>query len=412
MNTRKITIAVLTIILAVAVIAGAMSALTEVTATGPAGMNIQANLHNVRAYAAAVRTEAKAYAVDGGALFMGEPGAWVQVPTPQNVIVGAVATDVTDANVLYIGAANELAIYRTLDNGRNWLRVPLTDEPHLGGVTSMSVDGFQRLIYVGTDTSGLFRMRDVGSSVILGGHLLLDEPVLQVVTDSSGQGMAFVRTEWNLYRAENYGLAWVTVDNLKSVPTALAIANSTPTMVYVGTMDRGLLVSQDGLEWTLANEGLGFVPGSRLQVNALAVDPVQPQVLYVATSFLYGTSEVHEAPAGVAVSTDGALAWSPIFEASNMAVTELLPISGLTGGVMALTADSRAPLALGNAPVIEETAVAVAPQPATRGITGILAWIIAGLAALALVVAMALDVRSRRPEPAQPLATSSARNDR
>jgi hypothetical protein len=296
-----------------------------------------------------------------------------------------------------------------MDNGNSWLRVPLADG-FVGGVTDIAVDGAQRLLYVGTDTAGLFRLRDVGSSVILSGHLLLDAPVLEVVTDSTGKGMAFARTQWNLYRAENFGLAWVAVNNLQSTPTAVAIANTEPAQVYVGTMDRGLLVSSDGLEWTTANAGLNFVPGSRLMVNDLAIDPAQPEVMYVATSYLYGTNEIRETPAGVALSTDGASAWSPINEAANLAVAELLPVTGLTGGVYALTVDSRTPLALGNAPIISEVAVASQPvaQPATSS-TNILAWVIAGLAALALLFAVAMDLRSRRPEAASSLSPSTVR---
>jgi hypothetical protein len=175
-------------------------------------------------------------------------------------------------------------------------------------------------------------------------------------------------------------------------------------------MDRGLLVSNDGHEWTTANDGLNYVPGSRLMVNDLAIDPMQPEVMYVATSYLYGSNEVHQSPAGVAVSTDGAQAWSPINEAANLAVAELLPVSGLTGGVYALTTDSRTPQALGNAPIITEVAVAAEPvaQP-TTSITTILAWIIAGFAALALLFAVAMDLRSRRPQLEGTMATAPVR---
>jgi DNA-binding beta-propeller fold protein YncE len=223
--------------------------------------------------------------------------------------------------------------------------------------------------------------------------------------------MAFARTEWNLYRAENFGLAWVAVNNLQSTPTAIAIANAEPAKVYVGTMDRGVLVSSDGRDWTTANDGLNYVAGSRLMVNDLAIDPLQPEVLYVATSFLYGTNEIHQSPAGVAISTDGATAWSPINEAANMAVAELLPVSGLTGGVYALTTDSRTPQALGNAPIITEAAVAAQPvaEP-TVGFTSILAWVVAGLAALALIFAVAMDLRNRRPEAEPTLSTSPVRS--
>jgi hypothetical protein len=393
MNTRRIAIIALTLVLIAAVFTGAVSALG-----GKAAPTVRTQLANVRDFNA-VASQPDSYAVDGGILFKGQPGAWTQISTPEQVIVSAVAADSTDPSVVYIGAANEMAIYRTMDNGNSWLRVPLADG-YVGGVTDIAVDGVQRLVYVGTDTAGLFRLRDVGSSVILNGHLLLDAPVLEVVADSTGKGMAFARTEWNLYRAENYGLAWVAVDNLQSTPTAVAIANTEPAQVYVGTMDRGILVSTDGIEWTTANAGLNYVPGSRLMVNDLVIDPAQPEVMYVATSYLYGTSEVHESPAGVAVSTDGAAAWSPINESANLAVAELLPVSGLTGGVYALSTNSRTPLALGNAPIISEVAVAGQPvaEPATAGGTSIFAWIIAGLAALALLFAVVMDLRSRRPE--------------
>jgi photosystem II stability/assembly factor-like uncharacterized protein len=404
MNARKIAIVALTIVLIAAVFTGAVNALN-----GNAVPVVRPQLANVRDFNA-VAGQADSYAVDGGALFKGQPGAWTQIQTPEQVIVSAVAVDSTDPTNVYIGAANDMAIFRTMDDGRSWLRIPLTNKS-VGGVTDIAVDGVQRIVYVGTDTAGLFRLRDVGSSVILSGHLLLDAPVLEVVADSTGKGMAFARTEWNLYRAENYGLAWVAVGNLQSAPTAVAIANTEPAQVYVGTMDRGLLVSNDGREWTTANEGLNFVPGSRLMVNDLAIDPVQPEVMYVATSYLYGTNEVHASPAGVALSTDGAQAWSPINEAANLAVAELLPVGGLTGGVYALTTDSRTPMALGNAPVITEVAVTGQPaaQPATS-ITSILAWVIAGLAALALVFAVAMDLRSRRPEAETSLSPSPVRN--
>jgi photosystem II stability/assembly factor-like uncharacterized protein len=404
MNTRKIAIFALTIVLILATLIGAVSAFGS-----KAAPVVRAQLANVRDFYAVAKT-ADSYAVDGGVLFKGQPGAWTQMSTPEQVIVSAVAVDSTDPSMVYIGAANEMAIYRTMDNGNSWLRVPVA-EGYVGGITDIAIDGAQRLVYVGTDTAGLFRLRDVGSSVILSGHLLLDAPVLEIVADSTGKGMAFARTEWNLYRAENFGLAWVAVSNLQSTPTAVAIANTDPAKVYVGTTDRGLLVSNDGLDWTTANAGLNFVPGSRLMVNDLAIDPAQPEVMYVATSFLYGTNEIHESPAGVALSTDGAQAWSPINEAANLAVAELLPVSGLTGGVYALTTNSRTPQALGNAPIITEAAVAAQPvaQP-TVGFTSILAWVIAGLAALALLFAIAMDLRYRRPEVERPLSPSAIRS--
>jgi len=404
MYARRIAIVALTIVLITAVFTGVVNAFSS--APRPAVRGALANVRDYQATAAG-----SGYAVDGGALFAGTPGAWVQVITPANVIVSAVAVDPSDEQTVYIGAANELAVYRSQDAGATWLRVPLTNE-YIGGVTDIAIDGAQHLVYVGTDTAGVFRLRDVGASVVLGGQLLLDEPVLQVVADSTGKGLAFARTEWNLYRAENFGLAWVTVENLKSVPTAVAIANTDPAQVYVGTVDRGLLVSEDGREWALANTGLGLNPGTRLSVDAIAVDPAQPEVAYIATSYLNGATQTVAAPVGVSMSADAAQVWTPVADSQQLAVAELLPVSGVSGAVFALTTDSRTPLALGNAPVM--TAAVEIPAVTTAAgisLTALLAWFIAGLAAVALTFAVAADLRSRRPAVTGHLTPSPVRND-
>ena len=399
MKARYIFMVVTTIIMIGAVLTGLVLT-TESHAGSPQTI---ATLSNVRDYASAPTAAVPSYAVDGGQLFVGAPMSWRSVSTPENVIVNAVAIDSANPETVYIGAANEMAIYRSTDGGQRWLRTPLSAE-YIGGVTDIAVDSAQRLVYVGTDTGGLYRLRDVGASMVLSGQLLLDEPVRQVVADSTGAGLAFARTDWNLYRAENFGLSWVTVGNLHSSPTAVAIANTTPATIYVGTMDRGVLKSQDGLTWALANEGLGFVPGSRLSVNALTVDPSQPDVVYIATSYLYGSTELHSTPRGVAISTDGGSVWSPLSDELNAAVVELLAVTGETGAVYALTSNSRTPVALGVASTVP---VAVAATPAetlalalAANPSAVIAWVIAGLAAMALVYAVVTDVRRRTADAA------------
>jgi hypothetical protein len=365
---------------------------------------IKTNLENVGSFATATHVSGMNYAVDGGELFAGRQGEWRKVATPENVIVGAVVADSSRPGTIYMGAANELAVYRTTDRGEQWLRVPLTSE-FVGGVTSLAFDGVNRVLFAGTDTAGVFRLRDVGSSMIAGGQTLIDEPVKQVVTDNTGAGLAFVRTNMDLYRAENGGLNWSKVENLGSTPTALAVVNGTPATVYVGTNDRGVVSTQDGLNWTLQNDGLGMLPGTRLQVNALTVDPAQLDVLYAAVSYVTGSTQVHQAPVGVTMSTDGGASWSGLANNTAQAVAELMPLAGQTGSVYALTTTSRTPLALGNAPVYTASpAVAEAPQAAPAASatgTSVLAWIVAGLAAAALVFAVVYDAARRSKRPAQ-----------
>lgn len=406
MNTRtnRIFMTILSAILILSVFAGVVNA-----GSTKSTLVSKVSLSNVRGYAAAPITNLPNYAIDSGILFAGGSQGWTQVQTPENVIVGAVAVDPMSPKTLYIGAANELTLYRSTDAGQQWQRVPLTDQA-AGGVTDIAVDGIQHLVYVGTDTVGLFRLRDVGSSLISGGQLHLNAPVVDVVVDQNGTGMAFVRTQQALYRAENYGLSWQPVTNLGSAPTALAIANSQPATVYVGTADRGLLKSADGITWTTANNGLGLLPGSRLKVDALAIDPVQSNVLYVATSYLYGSTELHQSPVGVAMTTNQAQNWSMLHNEQKVAVAELLPVSGQTGAVYAVTNQSRTPLALGKATVATALAKPVTSSESNlfTATVGSLAWIVAALAAIALAFVAANDLRLRRMMAGQRLAASAA----
>jgi len=402
MKFRHIVMAAITLILFGSVTAGVIQALEA----HPNAVHTMPALENVRDYMAATEKGGLNYAVDAGKLYSGVPGAWTEIRTPEDVIVSAVVMDTAHEGALYIGAANELAIYRSLDAGETWLRVPLVTEAadaiKAGGVTDITLDDVQRLVYVGTDTAGLFRLRDVGSSVVLNSQLLLDEPVREIVTDRNGSGLAFARTDTALYRAENFGLNWTVVDNLLSSPTALVAAETIPTTFYVGTTDRGVLTSTDGVTWTLANDGLDFVPGSRLHVDALAADPVEPGLVYAATSYLYGSTTLQQTPSRVSVSDAPAQAWNTLHKDLNVSVAELLPVSGYAGAVYALTTTSRSPMALGDAPAVAETAPAVltaapvAASAAPADITGPLAWIVAGLAGIALLFAVAYDVTQRR----------------
>ncbi len=397
-TARPILIAAISLILVGALFVGIVSAL------GPQNAgDTKVSLENVRAYAPALNADDVNYAVDGGDLFVGTPGNWAEVTAPNNVIVSAVAIDPERTETIYIGAANELTVYRSENAGLSWLRIPLTDRlpgNQVSGVTDIAIDGAQRLLYVGTDNAGLFRLRDVGSGVNQTGQLRLEEPVVEVAADSNGSGLAFVRTDSKLYRAEDFGLRWVEVENLLSVPTAVVIADTTPATVYVGTTDRGLLRSTDGLTWELANEGLGLNPGTRLSIDALAIDPAQPEVLYVAASYLFGSTTVHQSPAGISVSTDGAASWSQLSERTEVAVAELLPVVGETGSAFALMANSRTPLALGGAAAIVTAnvdAIAEAQAQANPSLvdSNLAAWLVAGLAALALFFAAGSDIAGR-----------------
>jgi len=370
-------------------------------------------LENVRAYAAAVTQDGDSFAVDQGFLYRGEPGYWQLVETPEGLIVNAVAVDSQRPQTVVIGAGDCGLVYISRDGATSWQEVTLESEIP-SGITSLTIDSAHRLIYAGTFTNGVYRLRDVGSSVIAAGHLLLEEPVAQVVADSSGTGMAFVRTEWHLYRAEELGLRWLSVENLPSPATAITIAG-TPATVYVGTANSGILKSSDGVTWQSANQGLGYTPGSQLYVSALANDPLQPNVLYAATNLILGSAKAHITPVALAVSTDAGISWQPSDDTLDVVLTDLMPVAGVTGAVYGLSERSRTPLALGETirPLVTQPVVVPASPASTDPLQlwKVIAWVVAGLSTTALTLLVTYDVwqdlRRRKEEDARLASRSS-----
>ncbi len=386
MRIHTILITLITLFLCSAAVVGLVSA------NGAERNDLAVQLYNVREYAPAAQPGGLNFAVEGGKLYAGGAEGWRRLAIPNALIASAVASHPQQAGVVYLGAANEATVYVSSDSGQSWMKIPLAAQA-VGGVTAIAVDGTNRLVYVGTDTDGVYRLRDVGSSMIASGHLLLDEPVEEMV---AAAGIAYIRTRWQLYRAEEMGLRWVAVENLPSPATALAIAQTTPPTVYVGTASSGVRSSQDGVNWQPVNNGLAFSPGSQLYVNSLAVDPAQPQVVYAATSLIFGSANARTTPLGVSLSSDGGLGWSQLAAISDVAVAELLPVSGQTGALYALTEASRTPVALGSAPRMTVVAASVGNGLLTgQSNTGMLAWMLAGLAAVGFALLL-LEMRQQR----------------
>lgn len=396
MRSRQLVLAFLTLTL----MTGALITLDRRnTIPAPA---MQFVLENVRDHRPAQVPGGPEYAVDGGRLLVGRPGHWVEIPAPPQVIVAAVdIVPLADANgdprgeILYIGAANELAVYASRDRGQSWTRGSLTHprvHAHVvGGVTALALDPTQQLLYVGTDTAGLFRMRILPTGMVSTAQLLLSEPVRQVVADRLGRGLVVARTDSALYRGQDHGLRWVEVTGLPTAPTALALLPGATPYVVVGAADGSLHRSADAMDWSTLTHALP----ANLRVDALAADPLRAQALYAAWSDGDTAESVR-----LLYSEDGGETWLHFYRGIDARVVELLPVSGRRAAVYALTTTSRTPQALGNAPVVTARPhVGVADQ-AKPSATRVVAWIAAALGALALAIALVNDlVERRRPFP-------------
>jgi photosystem II stability/assembly factor-like uncharacterized protein len=193
---------------------------------------------------------------------------WQQLPS---IVTGipALAVDSTDSEHIYILAAWE-RVYASQDGGQNWE----ARWQGLGNVleaTSLAVDPFEPMAYVGTETS-LYR------------------------SDNGG--------EWNLVAEELIGQSILSL-MVQPMPTTTFVPYSTKSnsMLYIGTtqgafrsLDQGDTVESSGRRQMRWGQGL-----ENLSVTAFLAEPDTPRQLYAGTAF-----------AGVYQSPDGGQHWHPI----------------------------------------------------------------------------------------------------
>lgn len=396
----------------------------------------RATLQNIRTFVAAAEAGGTNFAVDGGLLYSGTHGEWTQIPTPPAVIVNAVAVQGADdahgSVTLVIGAANGMEIFRSVNQGKQWEKFTLPHE-FIGGISDLAWDATQDALLVATDTAGIFRVRfeddrREGVPPVVDAHWFHDKPVVQL---AAAGDMVLARTDWALWQlqvdvpqakippdqASLHDFEWRRTLGLDDTPTSVTVVPGEPTMAYVGTSTRGVLRSVDGDTWQPFNAGLAMGTGAQLRVDALAADHAQPGVLYVATSHVLGSRERHHQPAQVAYISQEALPWAAVSagdgpEEKVGTVATLLPVSGRTGAVYALTMQSRSPVALGRAApsaasvtaasdtAASVTAASVAAASTSNETAGnplhntlVWSWVIAGLAGIALVYALFSDLR-------------------
>jgi hypothetical protein len=105
-----------------------------------------------------------------------------------------------------------------------------------------------------------------------------------------------------IFKSTDGGGFWVQVFTSPAPVRMLTIARFDPQVLYAGTAGSGIFKSVDGgATWQAANSGL-----TKLNINAVALDPSQPQIVYagaIASSGLSG---------GLFKSTNGGATWQEI----------------------------------------------------------------------------------------------------
>jgi len=250
----------------------------------------------------------------------------------------------SDNSTIYTWAT--CSVERSLDRGANWTNAG--PEPNcLGTGAFLTVDpqdprtAYLAQTYIAQGDGWLLKTTDGG---LTWNRIWWSDSVylLALAINPSAPGTIYAGTTAGLLKSTDGGTTWNHTDMNAGI-SSLAIDPVHPNTLYAGTtIDyygspsafAGLLRSDDGgASWSPRNSGLETLTGTRAAISALAIDPINPLILYAGTS---GN--------GIFRSTDGGGKWSELnrgltnFDVRALAIAggdpRLLYVS-TTGGLFA-----------------------------------------------------------------------------
>jgi NHL repeat len=172
-----------------------------------------------------------------------------------------------------------------------------------GPITSLVLDPRSPNIIYAANSNGVYKSCDAGQVWSPATSGLPAPETLTLAIDPVNSDVLYVGTKTaGVFKTVNGGAFWTSVRS--GLPSggirALAINPGNSAIVYAATEVSGVFKSIDGGEnWSPANSGLP----SSTTFQSLAIDPVQPDIVYAGTDILY------PARAQVFKSADGGNHW-------------------------------------------------------------------------------------------------------
>lgn len=202
------------------------------------------------------------------------------------------AVDPTAPNVVYasLGLSTEDGItYRSTDGGATWSPTP--------GTYPVAVDS------TGVVYAGRMRSADHGETWT---ETAAPPRSVDYATSAAGNGTIWAATEYSgIYRSVDGGATWqASSQGLHATGVgAVAVDPELPRVIYAATYESGLRKTlSSGLRWRAADSGLPITARMFNFDHLLAIDPRQPQTLYLVWGH------------GFARSDDGGGHWTVLHE--------------------------------------------------------------------------------------------------
>jgi photosystem II stability/assembly factor-like uncharacterized protein len=248
------------------------------------------------------------------------PALLAPFPPVAPASVHSLLIDFTNPSNLYLGTVRtngcsfaDILMYKSTDGGATWSNSINRDNS--GCNTNLSVMVMDptntNTIYLGDgddyDGYGLLKSTDGGAHWNATGLSANAESAL--VIDPITPANLYAGTDTGVLRSIDAGATWSPTGLANANVSLLAIDATHPNALYAGVTGlypdtpgfKGLFKSTDsGASWSPINTGLDDVINTHAAVNALILDPVHTNVLYLGISGY-----------GVFKSSDGGVTWNP-----------------------------------------------------------------------------------------------------
>ncbi|TAH52393.1 MAG: hypothetical protein EYC68_06350 [Chloroflexota bacterium] len=187
----------------------------------------------------------------------------------------------------------------------------------------------------GTAADSLARIR-----TILAQSAHVNEQFVGAFASASSQSnLVYLAAKRDLKISQDGGKTWQTLANaLPSQVSALAVNPNDAQELYAGIEALGMFKSTDGgTTWNAINTGISMTPGARETISAIAIDPNDTNILYVARGVWVGTGQVEFYPVGLFWSRDGGNSWNAL--SAGTSTQEISKLAFRDGKLFGLAGD-------------------------------------------------------------------------
>ena len=230
--------------------------------------------------------------------------SWKQLPTqstPGLIHVESLAIDPRTTNTIYAGTW--YLPYKSLDGGQSWRSIKngIIDD---SDIFAIDIDPRDPNHIIASACSGIYETKDAGDNWRkVQGIPSQSRRTRAILQHPSVSGIVFAGTTEGFWRSEKGGDAdsWTVTTSRQLEINSIAVHPSRPDMIFIGTNNYGVMVSNDGGKSFIPTNG-GF---SGRFANAIVPDREIPNRVYAST--------INTATGGgfLFVSEDNGGSWRP-----------------------------------------------------------------------------------------------------